>query len=42
MTIYKRDGNITHITLSIGKYWISFDKSGIMAWDGKRNYYFIF
>lgn len=29
----------SHITIEIGKKWISLDKTGIMGWNGKRNWF---
>jgi hypothetical protein len=32
----------THIVVSLGNMWISFDRTGIMTWNGTRNHFFIF
>jgi len=35
-------GKISHVVLSVGKRWISFDRSGVMGWNGHKNFYWIF
>lgn len=31
----------THLTIELLGCWLSIDKTGIMAWNGKRNYFWI-
>lgn len=40
--LYKHNDKVTHLTIKIGKFWISFDKTGIMGWTGKHNFYLLF
>ena len=40
--IFKHQGRVLHITFNLGQKWISFDRSGIMGWTGKRNFFFIY
>lgn len=30
-----------NIILKLGKAWMSIDRTGIVAWSGTRNYYYI-
>lgn len=38
----KKIGKISDIKITLGKYWIGIDRSGIMGWTGKKNFYWIF